>query len=182
MLSIIVTNVLIVSNVILGIPGIDTHKEQTKSSPSVEYKAETQKLYPTGKPLSASRDAFTVKVEPVVKAATLNARFVTEGHSGDIVSSAMKYVGYGWDCTMLVEQALRDMGHSVPDLGPMGFGAYGTVFYDPSQVQPGDILMRNGHVAIYAGNGMLIQGGYGNQGVVFNGGSPENFSVFVRIG
>lgn len=178
MLSIIVTHALIVSNAVLGIPVMDTPKEL----PKTEVVAQNQRVFPTGKPLSASRDAFTVKVEPVVKAAMLQAQFVSQGSSSDIVSSAMKYLGYGWDCTMLVEQALRDMGHSVPDLGPMDFGVYGTSFSDPSQVQPGDILMRYGHVAIYAGNGMVMQGGYGGQGVVYNAGYPESFTVFVRLG
>lgn len=177
MLSIIVTNALIVSNAVLGIPLVDTPKEL----PRVETLVQVQKLNPTGTQLLASRDAFTVNVAPVAKAAVLHAQLLTQGSSKDIVSSAMKYVGYGWDCTMLVEQALRDMGYEVPDLAPMGFGVYGTVFHDSSQVQAGDIMMRNGHVAIYAGNGMVIQGGYGNQGVVYNFGQPESFSVFVRV-
>jgi cell wall-associated NlpC family hydrolase len=93
----------------------------------------------------------------------------------------MKYLGAGWDCTLLVEQSLRDLGYSVPDLGPMEFGSYGSVFYDPSQVQPGDILMRGGHVAIYAGNGVAIQGGYRGSVVVVED-SPNRYGSFVRVG
>jgi cell wall-associated NlpC family hydrolase len=100
-----------------------------------------------------------------------------------LVNSALKYLGSGWDCTYLVEQALRDLGYSVPDLGPMQFGSYGTVFHDPSAVQAGDIMMRGGHVAIYAGNGMTVQGGFGFGGVVLNKwDGPSSYSAFVRVG
>lgn len=103
--------------------------------------------------------------------------------NGSLVASAMKYIGMHWDCTYLVEQALRDMGHSVGDLAPMDFGGYGTVFYDASAVQAGDIMMRPGHVAIYAGDGMTVQGGYGFGGVVYNSWEgPASYTAFVRVG
>lgn len=101
-----------------------------------------------------------------------------------VLASAMKYVGVkGWDCTMLVEQALRDLGYSVGDLAPTSFGSYGTVFYDASAVQPGDIMMRGGHVAIYAGDGMGVHGGY-NMSVVYTGigSEPSGYTAFVRVG
>jgi cell wall-associated NlpC family hydrolase len=65
----------------------------------------------------------------------------------------------------------------------MEFGQFGTVFYDASAIQPGDIMMRGGHVAIYAGNGMTVQGGFGFGGVVLNSWEgPANYSAFVRVG
>jgi cell wall-associated NlpC family hydrolase len=105
------------------------------------------------------------------------------GGNSALVGSALKYLGSGWDCTMLVEQALRDLGYTVGDLAPMEFGQFGTVFYDASAIQPGDIMMRGGHVAIYAGNGMTVQGGFGFGGVVLNSWEgPANYSAFVRVG
>ena len=70
------------------------------------------------------------------------------------------------------------------DEAPMGFGAYGTVFYDPAQVQPGDIMMRPGHVTLYAGGGMSVQGGFGFGGVVYTDwqATPEYYTAFVRLG
>ena len=100
-----------------------------------------------------------------------------------LVGNAMKYIGAHWDCTALVEQALRDMGYGVGDLAPMDFGGYGTVFYNPADVQAGDIMMRPGHVAIYAGDGMTVQGGFGFGGVVLNSWEgPASYTAFVRVG
>lgn len=101
-----------------------------------------------------------------------------------MVSGALRYLGAPWDCTALVEQTLRDMGYSVGDLAPMGFGGYGAVFYDPSQVQAGDIMMRGGHVAIYAGGGMAVHGGFGFGGVVYSNwdSNPGGYAAFVRVG
>ena len=100
-----------------------------------------------------------------------------------LLSAALSLVGMPGDCTMLVESALRLLGYQVGDLGPMGFGGYGTVFYDPSQVQPGDIMMRGGHVAIYAGPGLAVQGGIGYMSYLTSVASnPAEYAAFVRVG
>ena len=141
--------------------------------------------------LSALRDTVSVSYNPpVARAASSlggNVRAISVSGAGNsgLLGSALKYVGVnGWDCTLLVEQALRDMGHSVGDIGPMNFGGYGTVFNDPASVQPGDIMMRGGHVAIYAGNGMAVHGGF-NGRVVYTDGNisnPYSYGTFVRVG
>lgn len=134
----------------------------------------------------ATRDGVSVSAAPAVAGTVVRPVSVDVsgiGGNSALVGSALKYLGSHWDCTMLVEQALRDLGYEVPDLGPMGFGAYGTVFYDPSLVQAGDIMMRGGHVAIYAGNGLTVQGGFGFGGVVLNSWEgPSSYSAFVRVG
>lgn len=99
------------------------------------------------------------------------------------LSAALSLVGMHGDCTMIVEQALRNLGYQVGDIGPMGFGKYGAVFSDRSQVQPGDIMMRGNHVAIYAGNGLAVQGGIGyNSYLTSMDSSPNNYVLFVRVG
>ena len=130
--------------------------------------------------LSATRDGITVETVVVDHTQYSNLEQSIVVAPGSILDAASRYVGYGWDCTRLVEQALRDMGYAVPDLGPMGFGGYGSVFGDPSQAQAGDIMMRGGHVSIYAGDGYSIQGGY-NGRVVIVADSPSNYSSFVRV-
>lgn len=99
-----------------------------------------------------------------------------------LLGAAFAQVGVYLDCTAMVENALRAIGYSVPDLGPMEFSQYG-VQIDPSQAQAGDIMMRPGHVAIYAGNGMAVQGGFGFGGVVFTDidADPYGYSIIVRV-
>ena len=133
-----------------------------------------------------SRDGVTVSSAPAYSGTVVRPVSVVPagGGNGTLLGSALKYVGSGWDCTLLVEQALRDMGYSVGDIGPMNFGGYGTVFTDSASVQPGDIMMRGGHVAIYAGNGMAVHGGY-NGRVVYTDGNisnPYSYGTFVRVG
>ena len=134
----------------------------------------------------AVRDGVAVTEAPRVAGTVMRGVTVdltgTTGNTA-LIGSALKYVGSHWDCTMLVEQALRDLGYSVGDLGPMDFGQFGTVFYDASAIQPGDIMMRGGHVAIWAGNGMSVQGGFGFGGVVYNQWEgPGSYTAFVRVG
>lgn len=137
----------------------------------------------------AVRDGIGVVNSPAVQSAVASLGgsipYVPVSGAGNsaLVASALKYVGAPWDCTLLVEQALRDLGYSIGDVGPMGFGGVGTVFYDPSAVQAGDIMMRGGHVAIYAGDGMSVQGGFGFGGVVYNSWEgPSAYTAFVRVG
>ncbi|WP_170205981.1 hypothetical protein [Klugiella xanthotipulae] len=104
--------------------------------------------------------------------------------TSSFVGSAMAQLGCYQDCTALVENALRAIGYSIGNVGPMGFGGVGTVFSDPSQVQAGDIMMRSGHVSIYLGNGTAIHGGWTDGSTVIAGGAisnPANYSQFVRL-
>ena len=137
--------------------------------------------------LTVSRDSFSVADAPVSRGASVpSGHYITPSGTGNLglVGNAMKYVGAPWDCTAVVEQALRDMGHSVGDIGPTAFGSYGTVFYSPADVQPGDIMMRGGHVSIYLGNGIAIHGGYNGRVVVTDGNisNPATYHSFVRVG
>lgn len=154
----------------------------------------TQSLYvATSAEASSARDAFSATAAPpVVVANTIGDAPTSRGASVDVsgiasnsalLSAALSLVGMSGDCTMLVESALRMLGHQVGDLAPMGFGGYGTVFHDPSQVQPGDIMMRGGHVAIYAGPGLAVQGGIGFMSYLTSVASnPAEYAAFVRVG
>jgi cell wall-associated NlpC family hydrolase len=103
--------------------------------------------------------------------------------NSSVLNTALALVGTPGDCTAFVEQTLRNMGYTVGDLGPMQFGGYGTVFTDPSQIQPGDIMMRGGHVAIYAGPGLAAEGGIGGMSYLTPIASdPNTYAQFVRVG
>ena len=86
--------------------------------------------------------------------------------SGGILSAAYSQLGAAQDCTALVERSLRAIGHPVGDLGTAlwQYQPYGTQVA-LSDIQPGDILIygnkRSGaHVAIAAGNGQAVHGGF----------------------
>lgn len=106
------------------------------------------------------------------------------GGSG-VYASAMAQLGRYQDCTMLVTNALAANGiyyHGWPS----GYLSLGTVI-SASQAQPGDLIyyadggMGMAHIAVYAGNGMAIHGGWnGNQTVLasaYVGSGP----VFIRL-
>ena len=172
--STLIVNALLVQSIFSGsVPNthdVESFKEQEFQSITVSSEAQ----------ISASRDTVTITDAPVQTKTVLNSQVPLNSSNAALVASALKYVGAYWDCTMLVEQALRDLGYQVGDLGPMQFGQFGTVFNDPSQVQPGDIMMRGGHVAIWAGDGMSVQGGFGFNGVVYNSWEgPANYTAFL---
>lgn len=91
------------------------------------------------------------------------------GASG-LLSAAYSQLGVGQDCTALVENSLRTLGHSVGDLGT-GIWEYDTYGSRVSldALAPGDILVygnagSGAHVAIYAGDGQAVHGGMWAQG------------------
>ncbi|MBK5237791.1 MAG: hypothetical protein JJE28_01620, partial [Actinomycetales bacterium] len=154
----------------------------------------TQSLYVSASgEASTARDAFstTAAAPVVVTNNTYGDAPTTRGANVDVsgiasnsalLSAALSLVGMSGDCTMLVESSLRLLGYEVGDLAPMGFGGYGTVFYDPSQIQPGDIMMRGGHVAIYAGPGLAVQGGIGFMSYLTPiASNPAEYAAFVRV-
>ena len=87
-----------------------------------------------------------------------------------IVDEAEKYVGklpYVWggqslttgaDCSGFAWAILKKLGLITwPRTNDAGFQDKGTKVDDISQAQPGDILRFNGHIAIYKGNGYMVE-------------------------
>lgn len=95
-----------------------------------------------------------------------------------LVASAYSQLGVRQDCTAMVEKALRSVGKTVGDIGPNGFYRYGTVVTDP---QPGDLMIKSSHVAIYVGNGMAISGGFNNFNTELHPVSYIAGSTYVRV-
>jgi len=155
----------------------------------------TQSLYVAATAAgSTARDSFSATGAAPVAAANAYAGSTSRSISVDVsgiasnsalLSAALSLVGRSGDCTSFVEASLQLLGYSAPfgSLGPMQFGRFGTEFYDPSQVQPGDIMMRSGHVAIYAGPGLAAQGGIGYMSYLTSTASnPAEYQSFVRVG
>lgn len=133
-------------------------------------------------------ETFEVIVEPPpapvteeIPAPQVVAPVITGSGSAGLLGAARAQLGITQDCTAMVENALRALGYSVGDLAPMGFGGYGYQV-SPDQAQPGDIMMRGGHVAIYAGNGVAVHGGFNGSTVETSiDGSPYNYAVIIRL-
>jgi len=80
------------------------------------------------------------------------------------VAIAMQYVGapYVWgasgpsafDCSGLVSYVYGQFGTSLPHSSE-GIRSVGTVI-SAAEAQPGDVIWWSGHVAIYAGDGMMV--------------------------
>ncbi len=122
---------------------------------------------------SASSSSTTIKDIPA------------DGSVASFIKAALAQLGDSQDCTALVERALRAIGYKVGDLAPMGFGGYGHQV-SKSDAQPGDIMMRPGHVSIYLGDGKSINGGMpGYTTAISSGagvGSPFSYTTIIRLG
>ena len=118
---------------------------------------------------------------PTSTASSYSAPVAYGTGSHALLSAARAQIGRAQDCTAMVENALRAIGYGVGDLSPMGFAGVGYQV-SPADAQPGDIMMRGGHVAIYAGNGVAVHGGFRGSTVETSvDGSPYNYAVIVRL-
>ena len=86
---------------------------------------------------------------------------------------------------MLVTNALKSVGINYHDW-PAGYMDLGTIV-SASEAQPGDLIyyanggMGVAHIAVYAGNGQAIHGGWlGNQTVV-NSADIGSGVVYIRV-
>lgn len=76
--------------------------------------------------------------------------------SQKIADAALSQVGVNQDCTMLVTNSLKAVGISFHGW-PIQYAALGEWTDTPV---PGDIIIYQGHVAIYIGNGQAVHGGW----------------------
>lgn len=125
-----------------------------QSAPEAPVKAQQTQTAPTTRTVSTKPSTATVA--PV--------KAVGSGSGAALLASAYSQIGQTQDCTAMVERALGSIGIVTGDIGPSAFSRFGTVVSTPA---PGDILISAGHVGIYAGDGMMVSGGFnGNQTVV----------------
>lgn len=116
---------------------------------------------------------------------TENSEVSSSSKGTAIYQAALSQVGAIQDCTMLVTNALKAVGINYHNW-PIGYMSLGTVV-SASEAQPGDLIYyANGgtgyaHIAVYAGNGKAIHGGWlGNQTVV-NTANVGSGAVYIRV-
>lgn len=82
----------------------------------------------------------------------------------------------GWDCSGLVSAAYRSVGVDLPHSSG-GIGSRGQAV-PAGQWQPGDVIHTSGHVALYLGNGMMVEAANPHAGVrvtTVRGGQARRF-------
>ena len=153
-------------------------KAVTTTAPATQTKAATQTPAPA---------AQTKAATPAPAAQTKPAATTTPSGSKNaaIYQAALAQVGRYQDCTMLVTNALKSVGINYHDW-PAGYMKLGTQV-SASQAQAGDLVYyANGgtglaHIAVYAGNGQAVHGGWlGNQTVV-NTANVGSGPVYIRV-
>ena len=165
---------------------------QTKAAtpaPAAQTKAATPAPAAQTKPAAQTPApaAQTKAATPAPAAQTKPAATTTPSGSKNaaIYQAALAQVGRYQDCTMLVTNALKSVGINYHDW-PAGYMKLGTQV-SASQAQAGDLVYyANGgtglaHIAVYAGNGQAVHGGWlGNQTVV-NTANVGSGPVYIRV-
>ncbi|GAB5077868.1 NlpC/P60 family protein [Arthrobacter sp. AD-310] len=127
------------------------------------------------------------KVTATVSAASAPAAPAASasGKGAAILSAAYAQLGVMQDCTMLVTNSLAAVGINFHDW-PAGYLSLGRTV-SAAEAQPGDLIYYAdggagvAHIAVYAGNGQAVHGGYnGNQTVVFSA-NVGSGPVFIRV-
>ena len=170
-------------------PKAETKPAAQTPAPAAQTKAATPAPAAQTKPAAQTPApaAQTKAATPAPAAQTKPAATTAPSGSKNaaIYQAALAQVGRYQDCTMLVTNALKSVGINYHDW-PAGYMKLGTQV-SASQAQAGDLVYyANGgtglaHIAVYAGNGQAVHGGWlGNQTVV-NTANVGSGPVYIRV-
>ena len=169
-------------------PKAEVKKETPAAAPKAEVKKETPAVAPkteVKKETPVATAAPSVAAKPAAPAAAATTQAASSNKGAAIYQAALAQLGRYQDCTMLVTNALKAVGINFHDW-PIGYMSLGTVV-PASQAQPGDLIYyANGglgmaHIAVYAGNGQAVHGGWlGNQ-TVLNSANVAGGAVYIRV-
>ena len=161
-------------------PKAEVKKEAPVATPAVAKAAEKPAATPA---VATAAPTVTAKTQAPAAAATTQAASSNKGAA--IYQAALAQLGTFQDCTLLVTNALKAVGINFHDW-PAGYMSLGTVV-PASQAQPGDLIYyANGgtglaHIAVYAGNGQAVHGGWlGNQ-TALNTANVGSGAVYIRV-
>ena len=167
-------------------PKAEVKKETPAAAPKAEVKKETPAAAPKAEVKKETPAAApSVAAKPAAPAAAATTQAASSNKGAAIYQAALAQLGRYQDCTMLVTNALKAVGINFHDW-PIGYMSLGTVV-PASQAQPGDLIYyANGglgmaHIAVYAGNGQAVHGGWlGNQ-TVLNSANVAGGAVYIRV-
>ena len=169
-------------------PKVEVKKETPAAAPKAEVKKETRVAAPkteVKKETTVATAAPSVAAKPAAPVAVATTQAASSNKGAAIYQAALAQLGRYQDCTMLVTNALKAVGINFHDW-PIGYMSLGTVV-PASQAQPGDLIYyANGglgmaHIAVYAGNGQAVHGGWlGNQ-TVLNSANVAGGAVYIRV-
>ena len=161
-------------------PKAEVKKEAPVATPAVAKVEEKAVVTPV-----VATAAPTVTAKTQAPAAVATTQVASSNKGAAIYQAALAQLGRYQDCTMLVTNALKAVGINFHDW-PAGYMSLGTVV-PASQAQPGDLIYyANGglgmaHIAVYAGNGQAVHGGWlGNQ-TVLNSANVAGGAVYIRV-
>ena len=147
--------------------------------------AQTKAAAPAAQTKAAAPAAQTKVAAPAAQTKPAATTAPSGSKNAAIYQAALAQVGRYQDCTMLVTNALKSVGINYHDW-PAGYMKLGTQV-SASQAQAGDLVYyANGgtglaHIAVYAGNGQAVHGGWlGNQTVV-NTANVGSGPVYIRV-
>ena len=160
---------------------------QTTSAQTVVKVEQPVKLAAAPAPKAEEKPAAAPAAPAVTKTAAPAAttQVASSNKGAAIYQAAMAQLGRIQDCTMLVTNSLKAVGINFHDW-PAGYMSLGTVV-PASQAQPGDLVYyANGglgfaHIAVYAGNGQAIHGGWNGNQTVVNSVNVGSGPVFIRV-
>ena len=161
-------------------PKAEVKKEAPVATPAVAKVEEKAVVTPV-----VATAAPTVTAKTQAPAAVATTQVASSNKGAAIYQAALAQLGTFQDCTLLVTNALKAVGINFHDW-PAGYMRLGTVV-PASQAQPGDLVYyANGglgaaHIAVYAGNGQAVHGGWlGNQ-TALNSANVGSGAVYIRV-
>jgi cell wall-associated NlpC family hydrolase len=163
-------------------PAVTTTPAPVVEAPEPEVEVQ-EAAAPAAAP--AAKPVLAAKVTASAPAAAPAAAPSASGKGAAILSAAYAQLGVMQDCTMLVTNSLAAVGINFHDW-PAGYLSLGRTV-SAAEAQPGDLIYYAdggagmAHIAVYAGNGQAVHGGYnGNQTVVFSA-NVGSGPVFIRV-
>lgn len=174
-------------------------KEEKNTNKEEKENAKTEKKKGDSIKESSAKNKNSAESSNKKSSSNKSSNKQTSISTNPIVQAALKYRGSSMACDQLVTMALVDTGviTGTPEeifhdgayynIGVYQFPSLGT-FISASSAQPGDLIYYDdggygsAHIAVYAGNGEAVHGGWlGNQvvlGYVDTGGSTPKYMRF----